>query len=380
MPRMARRGEPIRESEGAERFRRATKPLALRPNPFAPAVQVPDSGPVLVVGPGAIGALVAARLADAGTEVVVACRTAESAKAFARSGVVAIDPDGHSVKAMPRFVHDPAELDVAPRLLVLATKCSAAEVALALWLPAIGPDTPVLAVQNGVLGDRMAALAGDRLVECTVALPATLEGPGRSVQTGPGHFIIGPWPKPHPRDEPAAFKQVAQLLAPAGPVRASANMLGTKWSKLLVNSCMTSLGVLTGQELGVLLRERAAQDAFLRIVEEGHAAGEADGVRFEEVAGFRPGLFAARIPGRRLLLSVVARRYRRHRSSSLQSLERGQKTEVDYLNGHIAATARRHGLAAPVNAAIVEVVHRIESGKAAPGMEHLQTILASASH
>jgi 2-dehydropantoate 2-reductase len=112
-------------------------------------------------------------------------------------------------------------------------------------------------------------------------------------------------------------------------------MLGVKWTKLLVNSCISTLGVATGQELGVLLRAPAAQRTFLRVVEEGFAAGRADGVRFEPVSGFRPRMFAARVPGRRLLLSAVARRYRRHRSSSLQSLERGRQTEVDYLNGHV---------------------------------------------
>jgi 2-dehydropantoate 2-reductase len=151
-------------------------------------------------------------------------------------------------------------------------------------------------------------------------------------------------------------------------------MLGVKWSKLLVNSCMTSLGVVTGQELGDLLRARAAQDAFLRIVEEGHAAGRADGVDFEPVAGFRPGLFAARLPGRRTLLSAIARRYRRHRSSSLQSLERGQKTEVDFLNGHIVATGRRTGVPTPVNAAIVDLVHRIEAGRLRPDPAHLEAL------
>ena len=197
-----------------------------------------------------------------------------------------------------------------------------------------------------------------------------------SRQTGPGHFIVGPWPRPRARDEPAAYRDVAAVLAEAAPVQASANMLGVKWTKLLVNSCISTLGVVAGQELGVLLRDRRAQEAFLRIVEEGHAAGRAAGVRFEAVSGFRPGLFAARIPGRRLLLSIVARRYRRHRSSSLQSLERGQRTEVDYLNGHIAATARRHGLPAPVNAALSAVVHRIEAGDARPSPIHLEGVLA----
>jgi 2-dehydropantoate 2-reductase len=337
-------------------------------------MQVPDAGPVLVVGPGAIGLAVAARLQAAGTDVALACRTKETAADLARRGIAVLAPDGSRVDARPRTVHKPSELRAAPRVLVLATKCAAAEAALRTWLPGIGEETPVLGLQNGVIGDRLAAIAGDRLVECTVAFPATLESPGVSRQTGPGHLILGPWPKAGARDDPAAHKAVARLLADAAPVRASPNMLGVKWSKLLINSCITTLGVATGQELGVLLRETAAQQAFLRIVEEGFAAGKADGVAFETVSGFKPGLFAARVPGRRLLLEVMARRYRRHRSSSLQSLERGQKTEVDFLNGHIVATARKHGLQAPVNEALVDLVHRIEDSKAKPSPENLANL------
>ena len=350
--------------------------MPLRPGSRCTGVQLAPSGPVLVIGPGAIGALVAARLAAAGTDVVVACRTTDAEADLRRRGIAAIGADDSRVEARPRIVHRPDDLMEAPRMAVLATKCQAAEDALATWLPTLPDDAPVVAMQNGVMGDALAALAGDRLVECTVAFPATLEGPGVSRQTGPGDFILGPWPSPRARDEPAAYRGVAAVLADAAPVRASANMIGVKWTKLLVNSCISTLGVVTGRELGDLLRDRNAQDTFLHVVEEGHRAGRAAGVRFEAVSGFRPGLFAAPVPGRRLLLGLLARRYRRHRSSSLQSLERGRRTEVDYLNGHIVATARLHGLPAPVNASLLSVVHRIEAGDARPSPVHLETVLA----
>jgi 2-dehydropantoate 2-reductase len=329
-----------------------------------------------VVGPGAIGVAVAARLQAAGTDVVLACRTKETAAALAASGIAAIDERGARIEARPRMVHMPSQLDGPARMLVVATKCQAAEEATRTWLPSLADDAPVVGLQNGVMGDRLKAIAGDRLVECTVAFPATLESPGVSRQTGPGHLVVGPWPKAGPRDDPAAYKAAATLLADCAPVQASPNMLGVKWTKLLINSCISTLGVVTGQDLGVLLRDRHAQEAFLAIVEEGYAAGKADGVRFEAVSGFRPGMFAAPVPGRGILLAILARKYRRHRSSSLQSLQRGRRTEVDFLNGHIAATARRHGLSAPVNTALIGVVHRIEQGEARPTMAHMSACVA----
>ena len=345
------------------------------------------AGPVLIVGPGAVGTLLAARLAHAGTDVVLAARDEAGARSL-RAGIEAVAPDGGTVRATPRVVARPEALgagapgarggspdaQVVPRLLVLATKCADAPAALATWLPALPEDAPVVALQNGVLGDPLKALAGPRFLECTVSFPATLAAPGRAVQTGPGGLHLGPWPRATARDEPKAVRAVAEVLAQAAPVRGTANMQGVKWTKLAANACITSLGVLTGQELGDLLREPRARAAFLAIVGEAHAAGRADGVRFEPVAGFRPGLFAAPLPGRDLLLRALGRKYRRHRSSSLQSLERGRRTEVDYLNGHVVATARRHGLAVPVNHAVVQAIHAIEEGRLAPAPDNLDLL------
>jgi 2-dehydropantoate 2-reductase len=46
--------------------------------------------------------------------------------------------------------------------------------------------------------------------------------------------------------------------------------------------------------------------------------------------------------------------------STLQSIRRGQPTEIDFLNGAVVAAARAHGLEAPVHAAIVDLVHEVE--------------------
>ncbi|MEA3203124.1 MAG: 2-dehydropantoate 2-reductase [Thermoplasmata archaeon] len=324
--------------------------------------------PVLVVGPGALGVLVAARLHAAGTPVTLACRTPEAAKHLAAAGLEAVDEHGRRLRAHPPAVAAPDELAGQAGALVLATKCADAAAALRYWLPAVQPGAPIVTLQNGVIGDTLGPLAGARHVECTVSLPATLLGPGVSAQTGPGHLILGTWPGGPPTPAVAA---ALKLLAPAAPTQASANMRGVKWSKLLINSCISTLGVAAGTELSALLEQRAARAAFLAVVAEGYAAGRAAGVRFEPVAGFRPWLLAKPLPGRHLLLRALGRRQGRHKSSSLQSLERGQRTEVDYLNGHIVANAKRHGTAAPVNAALVEMVHRIEEGRLLPDVANL---------
>ena len=210
---------------------------------------------------------------------------------------------------------------------------------------------------------------------CTVGFPASWDGPGRSVQTATGALHVGAWPAgAWSRHEEVAV----DLLADVAPVLASDNMRGVAWSKLLINS-VGMVGTLTGQGMGDLLRDARAKEAFLRIIEEGHEAGLAEGVSFEKVAGFHPRLLGrvGRIGGRtaqRALVGVIGRKYRRMKSSSLQSLDRGQKTEAAYLNGQIAATARHHGVHTPVNDALFHVIQEVEAGRAQPAPELLDRL------
>ena len=66
---------------------------------------------------------------------------------------------------------------------------------------------------------------------------------------------------------------------------------------------------------------------------------------------------------RHLMIRFIGFKYRRLKSSSLQSLERGKTTEVDYLNGYIVKNGLKYGVNVPVNKAIVDVNHEIEMGK-----------------
>jgi len=75
---------------------------------------------------------------------------------------------------------------------------------------------------------------------------------------------------------------------------------------------------------------------------------------------------------RNLLIRAIGFKYRRIKSSSLQSLERGRKTEIDYLNGYICARGRKHGVPTPINDAVVKMVKEIEGGQRKMTPENLK--------
>lgn len=330
---------------------------------------------VLVIGPGAIGAFVAARLSKAGLPVTVACRTRQSADHVTSHGVVSVDHEGVETVARAQAVTEPEELKDPPRIVFLATKCADAVTALRRWIDVIPHDTPIVSLQNGLMGDILAPLVPGRYVDTVVHFPASLEGTARSVQTGPGGFDVGLWDVDGRRSgSPEHAALAAGVLGLAAEASLTPNIEGAKWTKLIINSAMTTLGVVGGTTLGELLGDKAARDAFLAVADEGYRAGRAEGIRFETVQRFDPARFALDGGGAikraalHTVLRILARKYTRHRSSSLQSLERGMRTEVDHLNGVIVATGRRRGVETPVNAALVDIVHDIEAGDIKPDL------------
>jgi 2-dehydropantoate 2-reductase len=103
---------------------------------------------------------------------------------------------------------------------------------------------------------------------------------------------------------------------------------------------------MTGQTLGKMLAGINARRFFIRIVSEDMRVAEAMGIKVPPFGGkldyysFIKGNFLLAELKRHIILFAVGLRYRKLRSSSLTSLMRAGKTEVDYLNGWIAQKGR----------------------------------------
>jgi 2-dehydropantoate 2-reductase len=76
-----------------------------------------------------------------------------------------------------------------------------------------------------------------------------------------------------------------------------------------------------------------------------------------------------------LTIRVFGIKYRNVKSSVLQSLERGEQTEIDHLNGFLVRKAKETGVDIPVNEQLVKMVHEIENGKRKIGCKNLDEIL-----
>lgn len=311
----------------------------------------------VVIGAGAVGGTIAARLSAAGSDVVVVARGGH-ADAIERADLRLRTPDG-DVLGRPVVWRSPDDARfAADDVLVLAVKTQDAAGALAPWASRPLPDgrlageaLPVLVAMNGVTGEQVALRYARRVYGVCVWTPAGYVEPGvvsAAFTPASGVFHVGRVPAELADDvDRRLLHAMADEWTAAGlDMPVVDDVMGWKWRKLL-NNVNNAVDALLGDvppdpaEQAAARRITAATRAEAEAVLE--AAGvtlvEADVERAARVAGPSMG----RIPG------AAA-----SGSSSRQSLARGSGSiEAAYLNGEVALVAHRAGRTAPVNERLV---------------------------
>ncbi len=320
---------------------------------------------IAVVGAGAIGAITAALVTRAGFNVEVVCKHQDTVDRAIGEGLHVFGAKGNfrvPVKAVRRTSDLTGPKDVA----FLATKATDAVAAAQELSGFLHEDSVLVSLQNGICQETLAEVVGrHRVIGCVVGWGATMHGPAELEMTSSGEFVIGNID--HLPDE--RLLAIQHMLGTVMPTRISENIMGELYAKLIINSCINSLGVLTGLRLGRMLAIRRVRHIFLEIMREAIATAEAMQVKVEAGGGGKLSYYEFFAPGgrlsafkRHLIIRIIGFKYRRLKSSSLQSIERGRRTEIDYLNGYICDRAREHGVLTPINDAVVKMIREIETG------------------
>ena len=133
---------------------------------------------------------------------------------------------------------------------------------------------------------------------------------------------------------------------------------------------------ITGLPFGKLTASREIREIMLRIGSELFAVGQAEGIIFESFgAGMNVGRFLSNEGYSRLvkhlLLRIIGYINRHDESSMLDSMQRGFKTEIDFINGRVVQGAEQSGIQAPYNRLAVQMIEQMERGNRRPALENL---------
>jgi len=125
----------------------------------------------------------------------------------------------------------------------------------------------------------------------------------------------------------------------------------TLWEKVLYSAALNPLGALRGLTYGELAADRDGRAVMDRVIAEAFAVARAEGVAlaWPDAAAYREVFYGRLVP------STAS-----HRSSMLQDLERGRRTEIDAICGAVAARGAARGVSAPANQALAQLVHARE--------------------
>lgn len=326
---------------------------------------------IVIVGAGAVGGVLAAFLSHHKYDVELVCKHKEIVEAIANNGLRVEGIKGRLI-TYPHSVMDISQISSKPDIIFLATKAYDLQDIAHAILPFLKEDTMVVSLQNGICEDQIAAIVGaQRTVGCVVGWGATLLGFGRMELTSDGSFVFGELNN----EITHRLLLLRSICEKIFPVQITSNIYGALYSKLIVNSCITTLGAITGLYLGDLLKIRTARNLFLAIFTEAVMVARAAGIKLERVANrLNPYQFALTkkemqrkftfsLLKKHLFILIIGYRFRRLKSSSLQSLERGRPTEIDYLNGYIVQKATEFKVAVPINSRLISLVKDIEKGK-----------------
>ncbi len=274
---------------------------------------------IAVIGPGAIGGMVAAWLGNGGRHAVTVCaRTAfDSLEVATPYGALSVRPE---------VLTDPANASPVDWVLV-ATKSYHADAQH--WLPRLrAADTPVAVLQNGVEHvERFASVVPrDRILPVVVMGPAERDGPGRIRQRGEISLnvpegALGAELERHFAGTEIRFRRVDDFKTVA-------------WHKLCLNASGVVSAIVRGTN--AVARNPAGAGLIRAIVEEAAAVGRAEGARLD-----------AGIADRVL---EITRSEPEDGINSLNADHRaGRPTEIDLRNGVIVRLGRRHGIPTPLN-------------------------------
>ncbi|MGE3192912.1 MAG: ketopantoate reductase family protein [Microbacteriaceae bacterium] len=309
---------------------------------------------IAVLGAGAVGGTLAALLARAGHQVEVTAR-GENLDAIREHGLRLTGGYGEYTAHVATGIS-------SPELAILATKAQDAAGALRDAATAL-QGVPLVVVQNGLGGLRVAheQLPGSPLIGGLALMAASYVSPGVVTVTGGNPLILGAGPG----CTPETLTAVAQVLGGAIEVEVTPDIVGAQWTKLLINH-VNALPAITGLSVQEVVADRRLLRVMTASMRETVRIARAIGVHFGAVQGVSGGILNL-IGIAPLWLGAAFPKLLRRRmgdvpnpGSTLQSVRRGRLTEIDFLNGAVVAAAAEHGRDAPVNTAIVEMVHEVE--------------------
>jgi 2-dehydropantoate 2-reductase len=297
----------------------------------------------LIVGPGAMGSLFAARLKRAGFDAVLMDYKKERADQLNENGIHVEGITGGYHAMVPAVTGAPP---IPPDVVLVCVKAYHTEAAARAILPIIRPDTAVMTLQNGVgnVEKLTEVLDTGVILGGVTSEGATLLDAGKIRHAGKGETVIG-----SKTDTTGRVGEIVSVLNTAGFEARSVGVIDDLiWGKLIINvgiNALTAIARLKNGRLPEIVGTRRIMEAA---VKEAVAVADAKNIRLP-------------YPDPIDRVIEVCRKTSGNIASMLQDVLKERATEVDFINGAIVEAGASLDIPTPVNATLTALVKAIES-------------------
>lgn len=327
-----------------------------------------------IYGAGSLGTILGAYITKNGGSVELINRNKAHVEALQKSGATVTGTVSFTQSVT---AYTPEEMSGKYDVVFLMTKQQQNAEVVNCIKEFLADDGVIVTLQNGIPELLIAEIVGEeRVLGCTVAWGATMKEPGVCELTSAPDsltFSLGSLsknPNPHLED-------VKALLEKMGEVEIDSNFIGSRWSKLLINSAFSGMSAVLGCTFGEAAGNKASRRVVQALIKESIDVCAAGNIRIEPVQG--KDIVKLLDYTNRLkkafsffIIPIAIRKHALLKASMLQDIEKGKKTEVDAINGVVSSFGRKVGVPTPMNDKVVEIIHRIEDGELNPSFDNLQ--------
>lgn len=300
---------------------------------------------IVVVGPGAIGCLVAAFLSKTKEEIWLLDKYPERAETLTQKGI-SIEGISGNWQAQVRSTAQAADIGQAD-LIIICVKSYNTKEALKSAEPIIGQNSRVLTLQNGIGNIEIASeVAGaEKVIGGVTNLGATHLDIGKIRHAGNGETVIG-------RIDgkiPVEMRAIRETFNQAGLVtRISRDIKGLLWSKLIINVGINALTAITRLNNARLTEFQGTRNILTKAVSEALKVAKRKRIRL---------IYDDPLAKVEAVCEATATNV----SSMLQDVLKKKPTEIDFINGVIVRQGQELGIPVPTNAMLVDLVKTIET-------------------
>jgi len=343
---------------------------------------------IAIVGTGAVGGYAGAHMAQAGEDVTFIDPWPEHVEHMRKHGLRvthAMNVPEFTVPVRALHITDAQQLAKEKPVDIAFVCMKSYDTAWATMMirQYLSPNGYVVSLQNCMNEETIAGIVGwGKTLGCIASsITVNLPDPGHihrgAGKHGAAHTVFRAG-EVHGRVTPRA-QEVCRLVGTADSAKVTDNLWGERWSKLVANVMGNGLSACTGLPGGQILQNEPIRRFGVRLGSEAIRVGQALGYALEEILHLPPDTIARAGEGDEAAMGTyVEQRFKdakktsaEQRPSMGQDMQKGRRTEIEYLNGFVVREGEKVGLACRANAVLTDIVTRVEKGELKPDPRHI---------